>query len=64
MYKPEWYHICNFCKTRKEATMCCVRCVEESSFYPDCERIIEVSKEKHISIADMVALVEMQRRKR
>lgn len=44
--------------------MCCMRCVEENRFYPDCERIIEVSKEKRISIADMVALVETQRRRR
>ncbi len=64
MYKPEWYHICNFCKTRKEVSMCYMRCVEENRFYPDCERIIEVSKEKHISIADMVALIETQRRRR
>lgn len=63
MYKPEWYHICNFCKNGKGVPTCRTHCIEENRFYPDCERIIEVSKEKRISIADMVALIETQRRR-
>lgn len=44
--------------------MCWMHCDEENRFYPDCEQIIKVAKEKHISIADMVELIETQRRRR
>lgn len=54
------YCKCGFCKNNNDFLGCLSRCSSFDGFSPDRQKIIDVAKEKGITIADMIALINLE----
>ena len=53
------YNKCYFCKSYDEYEGCEWGCEDKKGFEPSHDRIIAKAKEKDISVADVIALINM-----
>ena len=53
------YDKCYFCKNYDEYEGCEWGCEDKKGFKPNHDRIIAKAKEKNISVADVIALINM-----
>ena len=53
------YDKCYFCKSYDEYEGCAYGCGNNTGFEPDHDRIIAKAKEKDISVADVIALMDV-----